>query len=155
MLSHFYQQETIDLSSHYLSWTSLYRFLYVTHAARALQSHDLSGEGINFWSHDIFWPHKPMEGVPCWGITSMLGPPYREHEHEIRCTPLTEPFIPTWRMWKVVGVMLPDICLSGEENPEKIFSRPGIELRPAAWQVSMLPPAPQRWSTPMLNKLIN
>ena len=26
-----------------------YRFLYVTHAARAFQSQDLLGEGINLW----------------------------------------------------------------------------------------------------------
>ena len=38
---------------------------YVTHAARALQSHDLSGEGIKPWITDIlFLPHKDMEGLP-------------------------------------------------------------------------------------------
>ena len=26
-----------------------YRYLYVTHATQALQSHDLSGEGIKLW----------------------------------------------------------------------------------------------------------
>ena len=26
-----------------------YRYLYVTHATRALESHDLSGEGIKLW----------------------------------------------------------------------------------------------------------
>ena len=38
---------------------------YVTHAALALQSHDLSGEGIKLWITDIrFRPHKDMEGLP-------------------------------------------------------------------------------------------
>ena len=32
-----------------------YRYLYVTHAARALQSHDLSGEGIKLWITDILF----------------------------------------------------------------------------------------------------
>ena len=33
----------------------------MTHTARALQSHDLSGEGINLWIiYILFWPHKDM-----------------------------------------------------------------------------------------------
>ena len=46
------------------------------------------------------------------------------------------------------GLKLPDICLTGEEKPQKNFtqetSRPGIKPGPAAWQAHMLPPAPQR-----------
>ena len=43
-------------------------FLYVTHAARAFQSHDLSGEGINLWityilfDHTRTWRASPDEG---------------------------------------------------------------------------------------------
>ena len=49
------------------------------------------------------------------------------------------------------GLKLPDICLTGEENPRKKphpgnLSRPGIEPGPAAWQSRMLPPFPQRWT---------
>ena len=48
----------------------------------------------------------------------------------------------------LVGLKLPDICLTGEENPEKThpgnLSRPGIEPGPAAREARMLPPASQR-----------
>ena len=49
-----------------------------------------------------------------------------------------------------VGLKLPDICPTSEENPEKPHpgdcSRQGIELGPAAWQACMLPPSSQRWT---------
>ena len=67
----------------------------LTHATRALQSHDLSGVGINFGSHTFFWPHKGIEGLPGWGISSTPGPYPRQHEHESRYTPFTHPFILT------------------------------------------------------------
>ena len=66
---------------------------YVTHAARALQSHDLSGEGLKPWITDIlFWPHKDMEGLPGSVISPMPGPPPRQHKHERQYTPSTHPF---------------------------------------------------------------
>ena len=47
---------------------------YMTHASRASQSHDLSGEGINFGSHTYFFDHtrtwmaSPDErSAQCWG----------------------------------------------------------------------------------------
>ena len=48
-----------------------YRFLYVTHATRAFQSKDLSGEGINSGSHTYFyhtrtWRVSPDEGSAQW-----------------------------------------------------------------------------------------
>ena len=51
----------------------------------------------------------------------------------------------------LVGLKLLDIRLTGEEKPRKKphpgnLSRPGIEPGPAAWQVRMLPLAPQRWT---------
>ena len=56
------------ISSHYLSLTSPYWYLYVTHAARALQSRDLSGEGIKLWityilfsDHTRTWRASPDE----------------------------------------------------------------------------------------------
>ena len=62
------------------------------------------------------------------GVTS------RQHKHERRCTPSTHPFILTRRMRKddydgqmifgdLVGLKLPDICLTSEENPKKISPR--------------------------------
>ena len=60
---------------------------YVTHAARALQSHDLWREGIKLWITDIlFLPHKDMEGLSGWVISPMPGPPPRQHKHERQYT---------------------------------------------------------------------
>ena len=47
----------------------------------------------------------------------------------------------------LVGLKLPDICLTGEEKPHPgILSRPGIEPGSAAWQVRMLAPPTITWS---------
>ena len=60
----------------------------MTHATRALQSHDLSGEGIKLWiTYILFWPHKEMEGLPGWVISPMPGPPPKQHKHERQYTP--------------------------------------------------------------------
>ena len=55
------------------------------------------------------------------------------------------------------ALKLSDICLTGEENPEKKphpgnLSRPGIEPGPAAWQARMLPLASQRWTIHTVKK---
>ena len=66
-----------------------------------------------------------MEGLPGWGISSMPGPPPRQHEHERRYTPGTHLCIPTRRIrnddnggqmifGELVGLKFPDICLTGE-----------------------------------------
>ena len=109
----------------------------------------------------LFWPLKVMEGLPGWGISSMPRPPPRQHRQERRYTPSTHPVIRTRRIWKhdydgkmvsgeLVGLKLTDICLTGEEIPEKIsvknLSRPGIEPGPAALQARMLPLASQQWT---------
>ena len=106
-------------------------FLYVTHATRALQSHDVSREGINLWiTYMLFWPHKDMEGLPLWGIRSMTGPPPRQHKHERRYTPDTHSVIRTRRLRNddyggqmifrdLWGLKFPDICLTSEEKPRK------------------------------------
>ena len=103
----------------------------MTHATRALQSHDLSGEGINLWiTYILFWPHKGMEGLPGWVISTMPGPPPRQHKHERQYTPNTHSIIPTRRICndyydgkmifgELVGLKFPDICLTGEEKPRK------------------------------------
>ena len=101
---------------------------YPTHATRALQSHYLSGEGIKLWiTYILFWPHKDMEGLPGWVISSMPGPPPRQHKHERQYIPDTHSIIPTRRIWNddnggqmiFVGLKFPDICLTGEEKPRK------------------------------------
>ena len=62
----------------------------MTHAARALQSHDLSREGIKLWiTYILFWPHKDMEGLPRWGTSPKPGAPPRQHKHERQYTPST------------------------------------------------------------------
>ena len=109
----------------------------------------------------LFWPHKDMEILLGWGISSMPGPPPTQHEHEKRYTPFAHPFIIARRIWKGnydgqmifgdLGLKLPDIYLTGEEKPRKSHTQEtctdrGIEPRPAAWQGRMLPPAPQWWT---------
>ena len=102
-----------------------------------------------------------MESLPGWGMSSMPGPPTRQHEHESLYTPFMPPFIETRWIWKddydgqmifgdLEGLKLPDICLTGEKKLRKKshpgnLSRPGIEPGTAAWQARMLPPVPQRW----------
>ena len=56
----------------------------------------------------------------------------------------------------LVGLKLPDICLTDEEKHKKKphlgnLSQPGIEPGPAAWQARMLPLAPQRWTEKVCN----
>ena len=115
----------------------------------------------------LFLPDKDMEGLPGWGISSMTGPPPRQHKHERRYTPSTHIFILTTRIWRydydgqmifehLVGLKVPDICLVGEEKILKKphpgnLSRLGIEPGPAEWQVRMLPPASQRWMKKGIN----
>ena len=122
------------------------------------------GRELNYGSHDIlFWPHKDMEGLPGWVISSMPGPPPRQHKHERQYKPSTHSVKPTRRIWNddydgrmifgdLGGLKFPDICLTGEGKPRKNpypgnLSRPGIEPGPAAWEARMLPLPPQRWTT--------
>ena len=60
----------------------------------------------------------------------MPGPPPRQHKQERRYTPGTHSVIPTRRIWNddydgqmifgdLGGLKLPDIYLTGEENPGK------------------------------------
>ena len=102
----------------------------MTHVNRSIQSHDLSEEEINSGSQTFFWPHKDMEGLPGWGISSIPGQPPRQHKHERRYTLSAHQLILTRRTWKdgydgqiifghLLGLKLPNICLTGEEKPEK------------------------------------
>ena len=71
-----------------------------------------------------------MEGLPGWGISSMPWPLPRQHKYERRYTPSTHTFTLTRRIWKndydgqiifedLVGLQLPDSCLTGEQKPRK------------------------------------
>ena len=135
----------------------------VNHATRALQTHDLSGEGINFGSHAyFFWPHKDMVGLPGWGISSMPGLPPRQHEHERPIHiihALIHSNIMNMKGWvgrpnDIRGPCGPKaswhLSYRWEKTPKKPhqgnLSWPEIEPGPAAWQARMLPPATQRWT---------
>ena len=135
----------------------------MTHATRALRSHDLSREGIKLWiTYILFWPHKDMEGLPGWVISPMPGPPQRQHKHERQYTPSTHSVIPTSRIWnddydgqKIFGDLggpkvSRHLSYRWGKTPKKPhpgnLSRPGIEPGLAAWQARMLPLAPQWWT---------
>ena len=103
-----------------------------------------------------------MEGLPGWVVSSIRAPPPRQHKREKRYTPSTRPLFLTGRVWKddydcqmifgdIVTLKLPDIFLRPyrwRKTPKKPhpgnLSQPGIEPGPAAWQVCMLLPIPQR-----------
>ena len=132
----------------------------MTYANQALQSHDLSGEGINFGSHTYFFLTTQGHGGPPW-ISDQLnaGAPPRQHKHERRYTPSTHPFILTRRISE--GNYDGQIIFGEPCGPKASWhlsyrwgntrkkphpgnlSRPGIEPGPAAWLVRMLPPAPR------------
>ena len=147
-----------------LQMVSLSKFnLYVTNAALALQSHDLSREGIKLWiTYILFWPHKDTEGLPGWLISPMPGPPPRQHKHERQYTPNTHSVIPTRRIWNddyggqmifgdLGGLKFPDICLTSEEKPRINLTQetcPDRGSSPArSWPARMLPLVPQRWTS--------
>ena len=106
----------------------------MTHANRALQGNGLSGKGINSGSHTYFLTTSGHREPPRWVISSMPGPPSRQHEHERRYTPVTHTFILTRRIWKddnygqmifgdFVCLKFPIFVLQVRKNPEKISPR--------------------------------
>ena len=111
--------------------------------------------------------HKDMESLPGWEISSMPGPPPRQHKYERRYTQGTHSVIQTRQIWNdyggqmifgdLVGLKFRDICLTGEEKPRKKphpgkLSTPEIEPGPAAWLARMLPPGPQGWTIIFINR---
>ena len=85
----------------------------------------------------FLWPHKDMESFPGWVISSMPGPPPRQHKHERRYTPGTHSVIPIRWIWNddyggqmvfgvLVSLKIPDICLTGEEKPRKTSPRKSV-----------------------------
>ena len=102
----------------------------MTHATRALQSHYLSGEGINSGSHTDFLTTQGHGGPPRIsdqpnaGATSEIT-----HTWKARYT-IHAPIHSNKARWKddydgqimfgdIVGLKLTDICLKGDKNPQK------------------------------------
>ena len=121
-------------SSHDLRLTSPFEVPLRDPHHSGLRGHDLSKEGIKLWiTYILFWPHKDMEGLTGWVISSMPEPPPRQHKHERQYTPSTQSVIPTRRIWNddydgqmilgdLRGLKFPDICLTGEEKPRRKIS---------------------------------
>ena len=119
----------------------------MTHAIRALQSHGLSGGGINFGSIHTFL------------TTQIHGRPPRIRD-QLNAGGTSE----TTRMWKTIhtihyskanmkGWIWRPNYIRGPCGPKASWhlssgnlSRPRIESEPTAWQARMLPPAPQQWT---------
>ena len=61
----------------------------MTHAARALHSHDLSAEEMQLWiTYILFLTTEGHGGPPRMSdISPMPGPPHRQHKHERQDTP--------------------------------------------------------------------
>ena len=103
----------------------------MTHATWALQSHNLSGEGIKLQITDIlFWPHKDMKGLPGRVISPMPGPPQRQHKQERQYTPIhTNKANMEWWLrwpndiWGPCGPKVSQHVLQVSKNPEKTSPR--------------------------------
>ena len=102
-------------------------YLYVTHATHALQNHDLSGKEINSGSHTYFFDHTRTWCVSLDECSTQCRGHLRDNTN---IKDDTHPFILTRRIWKddydgemifgdLVGLRLPDICLTGEEKTRK------------------------------------
>ena len=109
--------------------------LQVTHATRALQSHDLPGEGINFGSHTSFFDHTRT-----WRASSDEGSAQCQGD----TTPSTHPFILTMRILKddyevqiifvdFVGLKRPDTILLVRKITEKTPPRKLLPTGDRTW----------------------
>ena len=91
----------------------------MAHASRALQTHDMPGEGINSGSHTYFLDH-----TRAWRASSDEGSAQcRVHLRDNKNMKDNAHHSRTHSFWDVEGLKLPVICLTGEENPEKTSSR--------------------------------
>ena len=106
----------------------------MTRATQALESHDLSGEGINFGSHKYFFTTQNMEASPNkWltqsGATSettrTLKTIHTMHSliHYKKADIIRMIMMAKWYSENHGSLKLPDICLTGEENPRKNLSQ--------------------------------
>ena len=134
----------------------------MTHATRALQSHDLSGEGINSGSHTYFFDHTrtwrvspdewslnagaTSETTPTWKTIHTIHAPIQSNKANMKGW--------LWRPNDIQGPCGPKASRFSSyrwgKTPKKPhpgnLSRPGIQPGPAAWQARMLQQAPQRWT---------
>ena len=67
---------------------------------------------------------------------------FRTHQHQRSLVPIVNDFL--WLCWPLIsrdlwGLKFPDICLTVEEKPQPgKLVQPGLELRPAMWEATML-----------------
>ena len=126
-------------SLHYFNASFIGAFTWLTHS-RPYRATTCRKRELTLDLKRIFWPHKDMEGLLGWEISSMPEPPPRQHKHERQYTPGTHLFILIRWIWKddydgqmifgdLVVLKHPGICLTGQENPENPgnFFRPGFE----------------------------
>ena len=144
---------------------------YVTHATLALQSHDLSGEGINSGSHTYFlttqghgWPPRKSD-QPNAGATSETAQTWKTIR--TKHTP-SHPNKANMEWWlrRPNDIRGPSglkaswhLSYRWGKTPKKPnpgnLSRPGIEPVSSAWQARMLLSVPQRWTPlPYINEII-
>ena len=134
----------------------------MTHASRALQTNDLSGEGIRCASHIYFFVHtrtwraSPDEGsVQCRGLGHLSETTETWKTMHTIHAPIhsNKANMKGW-LWRPNDIRGPcgskasrHLCYGWGKTQKKPhprnLSRPGIEPGPAAWQARMLPPAPQ------------
>ena len=135
----------------------------MTHATRVLQSHDLSGEGINSGSQTYFLttqghgePPRMRDQLSAEAISKKITRTWKtihiihSHLHSNKANMIGW----LWRPNDIRGPCGPkasrNLSYRWGKTPKKPhpgnLSRLGIELGPAAWQARMLPPAPQRWT---------
>ena len=104
---------------------SLIGMFYETHASRALQSHDLSGEGINFGSHTYFsdhtrtWRASPDEwSTQCRGHlrdnTNIKDYTHHSLIYSNKADMIRMIMMPKWYTGNHRGLELPDIFLTCE-----------------------------------------
>ena len=134
----------------------------MTHATRDLQSHVLSGKGINSGSHTYFLDHtrtrraSPYEGSAQAGATSETTQTWKAI-HTIYAPIYSSPANMKGWLWRPNDIRGPcgpkasrHLSYRWGKTPKKPhpknLPRSGIKPGYPAWQARMLPPAPQRWT---------
>ena len=92
------------------------------------------GRELNFGSHTYFFDHTRIWRTSPDEWSAQCRGHLRDSINMKDDTPGTHSFIPTRRIWNddyddqmifgdLVGLKFPEVCLTGEENPEKTSSR--------------------------------
>ena len=143
-------------NSHYLSLTSSFKWPMPPGPYRAMtcRGRELNcGSHTYFFDHTRTWRSSPDEwSAQCRGhlrdSSNMTDNTHQAHtqssqqgEYGMMMTTVK------WYSGEPWGLKLAGIYLTVEKKPYPgNLSRPEIEPGPAAWQASMIPPAPQRWT---------